>query len=110
MPTPRARFLEDSHRGPAHPFRFTPRYHANVPVRSVFLECPTGNVVVNSFPSLKSAATHLRALGAATRLVINHGHEAMDGEPVLDVTVFVPEGDLEVIPTPGHTPFSNSTR
>ncbi|MBC8163535.1 MAG: MBL fold metallo-hydrolase, partial [Roseiflexaceae bacterium] len=102
-------------------------YQANVLVRSFFLERPAGNVVVYNSPGLTSAATHIRDLGGATRLLTNHSHEAMYGEPDLDVPVFVHErdrsetvrsmrvagvftsrqmidDDLEVIPTPGHTP------
>ena len=64
-------------------------YQANVLVRSFLLERPAGNVVVYNSPGLTSAATHIRDLGGATRLLINHGHEAMYGEPDLDVPVFV---------------------
>ncbi len=39
------------------------------------------------------AADEIRALGAATRLVINHGHEAMYGPPRLDVPMVVHESD-----------------
>lgn len=83
-------------------------------------------MVVHNSPGLSSAATHIRDLGGVSRLLVNHGHEAMYGEPDLDVPVFVHErdrdetarsmrvagvftgrqmieADLEVIPTPGHT-------
>lgn len=101
-------------------------YQANVLVRSFLLERPAGNVIVYNSPGLTPAATDIRELGGATRLLINHSHEAMYGNPDLDVPVFVHErdrgetdrsmrvagvftsrqmigDDLEVIPTPGHT-------
>jgi len=106
-------------------------YQANVLVRSFLLERPAGNVIVYNSPGLTSAATRIRDLGGATRLLINHGHEAMYGEPDLDVPVFGHErdrgeiarsmrvagvftsrqmidDDLEVIPIPGHTPGTTS--
>lgn len=106
-------------------------YQANVLVRSFLLERPAGNVVVYNAPGLSAAASHIRELGGATRLLINHSHEAMYGAPDLDVPVFVHErdrreterslrvsgvftsrqmidNDLEVIPTPGHTPGTTS--
>src|SRR5205814_1045486 len=69
----------------------------------------------------------IAARGGATRLLMNHAHEALFGAPEVDVPVFVHErdeaetarsspvagtfserqmldDDLEVIPTPGHTP------
>ena len=101
-------------------------YQANVLVRSFLLERPAGNVIVYNSPGITSAATEIRDAGGATRLLINHAHEAMYGDPGLDVSVYVHErdraetelnmsvagvftdrelidGDLEVIPTPGHT-------
>ena len=104
---------------------------ANAQVRSFILERPRGNVIVYNSPGLSEAADEIRALGAATHLLINHGHEAMYGAPRLDVPVFVHErdraetagslsvagtftgrqmidDDLEVIPTPGHTPGTTS--
>lgn len=106
-------------------------YQANVVVRSFLLERAAGNVIVYNSPGLTTAATPIRDLGGATRLLVNHSHEAMYGEPELDVPVFVHErdgretgrsmrvagvftgresldGDLEVIPTPGHTPGTTS--
>lgn len=103
---------------------------ANARVRSFVLERPEGNAIVYNSPGLSEAADEIRALGGATRLLINHGHEAMYGPPRLDVPVFVHErdraetagglpvsgtftrrrmiDDLEVIPTPGHTPGTTS--
>ena len=99
---------------------------ANAQVRSFILERPQGNVIVYNSPGLSEAADEIRALGDVTRLMLNHGHEAMYGPPQLDVPVFVHErdraetasslrvsgtftrrqmidDDLEVIPIPGHT-------
>ena len=104
---------------------------ANAQVRSFVLERLGGNVIVYNSPGLSEAADEIRALGDATHLLVNHGHEAMYGPPRLDVPVFVHErdraeivsslpvsgtftrrqmidGDLEAIPTPGHTPGTTS--
>jgi hypothetical protein len=101
-------------------------YDAEILVRSLQLERPAGNVIVYNSPGITSAAAHIRDAGGATRLLINHSHEGMYGDPVLDVPVFVHErdrvetarsmhvaeaftkrqmidDDLEMIPTPGHT-------
>ena len=106
-------------------------YQANVLVRSFVLERPDGNVLVYNSSGVSSAATDIRDLGGATRLLINHAHEAMYGAPDLDVPVFVHDrdraetarsmeiagvfngremvdDDLEAIPTPGHTPGTTS--
>jgi len=131
MPSSEASSLET----PIDGLRATPPsrlpYQTNVLVRSFLLERPDGNVIVYNSPGLTAAATHIRDLGGATRLLINHGHEAMYGQPNLDVPVFVHErdrdeivrsmsvagvftrrqkidDDLEVIPTPGHTPGTTS--
>ena len=104
---------------------------ANAQVRTFILERPQGNVIVYNSPGLSEVADKIRALGNATHLLINHGHEAMYGRPRLDVPVYVHEhdraetvrslpvagtftqrqmidDDLEVIPTPGHTPGTTS--
>jgi glyoxylase-like metal-dependent hydrolase (beta-lactamase superfamily II) len=104
---------------------------ANAQVRSFILERPQGNAIVYNSPGLSEAMDEILALGDATRLLINHAHEAMYGTPRLDVPVFVHErdraetarglpvagtfahrqmidDDLEVIPTPGHTPGTTS--
>ncbi len=107
-------------------------FMANAQVRSFVLERPEGNVIVYNSPGLSEAADGIRALGDVARLLINHGHEAMYGPPRLDAPVFVHErdraetaagglpvsgtfarrrmidDDLEVIPTPGHTPGATS--
>jgi len=66
---------------------------ADAQVRSFILERPKGNVSVYNSSGLGEAADEIRALGAATRLVINHGHEVMYGPPRLDVPVFVHKSD-----------------
>ena len=106
-------------------------YQANVLVRSFLLERPAGNIAVYNSPGLTSAATQIEDLGGGSRLLINHAHEAMYGDPALQVPAFVHErdrdetahsmhvagvftgpqmidDDLEVIPTPGHTPGTTS--
>ena len=131
MPGPRQTILETPIVGLlATPPAALP-FLANAEVRSFILERPQGNVIVYNSPGLSDAADEIRALGTPTRLLINHGHEAMYGRPQLDVPVFVHErdradiaqsfpvagtfterqmidDDLEVIPTPGHTPGTTS--
>jgi len=102
-------------------------YQANVFVRSFILERADGNVAIYNSPGLGAAAE----LGAVSRLLINHGHEEMYGDSGIDAEVWVHErdrreaartltvagvftgrtmigNDLEVIPTPGHTPGTTS--
>jgi Metallo-beta-lactamase superfamily len=99
----------------------------DIVVRSFLLERARGNVLVYNAPGLGAAAADIQARGGAARLLINHAHEAMYGPPDIDVPVFVHErdeaetarslhvagtfgeramldDDLELIPTPGHTP------
>ncbi|WP_205710952.1 MBL fold metallo-hydrolase [Isoptericola sp. BMS4] len=106
-------------------------YQHDVLLRSFILERPTGNVVVYNSPGVTESADSIRALGGASRLLVNHAHEAMYGAPELDVPVYVHErdhaevsrslpvagtfaerhmigDDLQVIPTPGHTPGTTS--
>jgi glyoxylase-like metal-dependent hydrolase (beta-lactamase superfamily II) len=106
-------------------------YQDNVLIRSFFIQRPAGNLIIYNSPGVTAAATQIRELGGAARLLINHNHEAMYGDPELDVPVFVHErdrgetarsmrvngvftkremidDDLEVIPTPGHTPGTTS--
>lgn len=101
-------------------------YQANVVLRSFVLQRPAGNAIIYNSPGITSAAHEIDALGAVSRLLINHGHEAMYGAPEVDAPVYVHErdraevaralpvagtfterqmidDDLEVIPTPGHT-------
>jgi hypothetical protein len=106
-------------------------YQHNVLLRSYLLERPEGNIVIYNSPGVSEAADSIRTLGAPVRLLVNHSHEAMYGQPSLDVPVWVhrrdhaeaaasldPAGvfdqremigdDLEVIPTPGHTAGTTS--
>jgi glyoxylase-like metal-dependent hydrolase (beta-lactamase superfamily II) len=90
------------------------------------LERRAGNLIIYDAPGLAAAAGEIQARGGATRQLLTHAHEAMFGSQGLDVDVFVGErdhnhtrslqiagtfseretldDDLEVIPTPGHTP------
>jgi hypothetical protein len=108
---------------PAAPLPFG----ADIVVRSFLLERAQGNVLVYNSPGLGLASDEIQARGGAIRLLINHAHEAMFGPPDVDIPVFVNErdeaetarslpvagtftgrqmlgDDLEIIPTPGHTP------
>ena len=94
-------------------------------VRAFVLERPQGNVIVYNAPGISEAADEIREMGRPEHLLMNHHHEAMYGAPRLDLPVWINEADradvdmaiagtfserhmidddLEVIPTPGHTP------
>jgi len=100
-------------------------YLKGVVVRSFVLEREQGNVIIYNSPGITAAKREIEDLGRPSRLLINHAHEAMYGAPDLNVPIFVNENDraqtnlpiagtfskrekiaddLEVIPTPGHTP------
>jgi glyoxylase-like metal-dependent hydrolase (beta-lactamase superfamily II) len=101
-------------------------FDSTVDVRSFWLERPHGNLIIYNAPGIALAGDEIQARGGATRQLLNHAHEAMYGSQGLDVGVFVGEpdrnhtrslpiagtfserqmldDDLEVIPTPGHTP------
>lgn len=106
-------------------------YQHNVLLRSYVLNREQGNVVIYNSPGISEAATAINALGEPTKLLINHAHESMYGAPTLPIPVWVHEKDrrevaaslpvagtfstreklsedLEVIPTPGHTPGTTS--
>jgi len=106
-------------------------FQADVLIRSYVLERHGGNVIIYNSPGVTTSATAIQGLGEPTRLLINHSHEAMYGEPALEVPVFVHrrdraetarslnvagvfderqmiDDDLEVIPTPGHTSGTTS--
>lgn len=106
-------------------------FQQNVMLRSFWLRRPAGNVLVYNSPGISESAQTIDENGGATRLLVNHEHESMFGQPDLDVPVFVHErdraatarslpvtcafdhrqmlnDDLEVIPTPGHTPGTTS--
>ena len=96
-----------------------------VVVRAFVLERPQGNLILYNAPGITEAAEEIRGMGVPERLLLNHHHEAMFGAPRLDVPVWVHaadrpsvdmdvagtfserqmiDDDLEIIPTPGHTP------
>jgi glyoxylase-like metal-dependent hydrolase (beta-lactamase superfamily II) len=100
-------------------------------LRSFVLVRPQGNVIVYHSPGVSGSAAAIGALGRPSRLLVSHGHEEMYGPPALDVPVWAPRGDhaevatsldvagtidgrgmigedLEVLPTPGHTPGSTA--
>lgn len=98
---------------------------AGVVVRSFVLKREQGNIIVYNSPGVTAAAHEILKLGRPDRLLITHWHEAMFGPPNLGVPIFVHESDraltklpitgsfsnrqridddLEVVPTPGHTP------
>ena len=106
-------------------------YQHNVLLRSYVLARPQGNLIVYNSPGVSASAAAIRALGAPARLLVNHGHESMYGQPDLDVPIWVHrkdrsevatsldvtgtfdgpgmiDDDLEVIPTPGHTAGTTS--
>ena len=106
-------------------------YQRNVLLRSFVLERPAGAVVVYNSPGIAEAGAAIVELGGATRLLVNHAHEGMFGDPGIDAAVYVHErdraetarsmhvdgsfrerhlidDDLEVIPTPGHTAGTTS--
>ena len=106
-------------------------FDTSVSIRSFLLEREEGNVIVYNAPGLGSAAEEIRDRGTVSRLLINHGHEAMFGAPPTEAPVFVHArdraeldgamsvagtfsgremigDDLEVIPIPGHTPGSTA--
>lgn len=131
MPTPHLTSLETPIEGLLSAPTSRLPFQANMLVRSFLLERPAGNVLVYNSPGLSEAAESIRDHGGATRLLINHGHESMYGQPDFAVPVYVHErdrqetastmritgtftdrelidDDLEVVPTPGHTPGTTS--
>ena len=103
------------------PLPFAPSLH----IRAFLLEREQGNVLIYSAP--RADPTTFAEAGGIARAYLNHGHEAMFGDDLPGVPLFVHEadraaaarnrdvraafsrghtldGDLEVIPTPGHTP------
>lgn len=106
-------------------------YQHNVLLRSYVLQREQGSVIVYNSPGIDESAAAIAALEKPVRLLINHAHESMYGQPELDVPVWVHEqdrpeiaqsikvagtfngrgmiaDDLEVIPTPGHTAGTTS--
>ena len=64
-------------------------YRHNVPLRSCVLKRPQGNLIVLNSPGVSESADAIRAFGAPARLLVNHTHESMYGQPDLDVPVWV---------------------
>lgn len=96
-------------------------------VRSFLLEREQGNIIVYNSPGVTAVADEIKSMGKPDRLLLSHWHEEMYGVPGLDVPIHVNEldraqaerslpiaasfvgrqmigDDLEIIPTPGHTP------
>jgi hypothetical protein len=105
-----------------HSLPFAP----SLSVRAFALERDAGNAVIYSVDGLASDPA-IAGVGEIARQYLNHGHEAMFADDPLAAPLFVHEGDrravsetlhvrggftkrhaldddLEVIPTPGHTP------
>jgi hypothetical protein len=105
------------------PLPFAP----SLDVRAFLLTRDRGNVLIYSTSRLGSDAAAITELGGISRHYLNHRHEAMFDSPSVDAPLFVHEAereavaevhrvrgsfskrhalddDLEVIPTPGHTP------
>ena len=106
---------------PASPLPFAP----SLQVRSFLLRRDAGNVLIYGSPAVDDAA--FADIGGIARAYLNHGHEAAFGADLPGVPLFVHaadrdavarkrkvraafshrhvlDDDLEVIPTPGHTP------
>lgn len=64
-----------------------------VDVRSYVLAAQQGVVIVYNSPGIDAAAARIRQLGPPTRLLVNHYHEGMYGQPNLDVPVYVHKRD-----------------
>jgi hypothetical protein len=103
------------------PLPFAPSLH----IRAFALQRSDGNVLVYSAPTV--AGDDFAAIGGIARAYLGHRHEAAFGDDLPGVPLFVHEADrdavaakrtvrgafsrrhtlgndLEVIPTPGHTP------
>ncbi|HYF28310.1 MAG TPA: MBL fold metallo-hydrolase [Baekduia sp.] len=116
-----AEAIRGLHASPPAPLPFAPSLH----VRAFVLERPAGNVLLYSAPGV--GAGTFAAAGPIARAYLNHRHEAAFGHDLPGVPLFVHaadrdavarhrhvraafshrhllDDDLEVIPTPGHTP------
>jgi glyoxylase-like metal-dependent hydrolase (beta-lactamase superfamily II) len=105
------------------PLPFAPSLH----IRAFLLRRDQGNVLIYSVPGLESDAPAIEDLGGISRQYLNHRHEAGLLSDWVSAPLFVHENeresvakkahvrgtfskrhtfedDLEVIPTPGHTP------
>jgi glyoxylase-like metal-dependent hydrolase (beta-lactamase superfamily II) len=114
--------IEGLYASSPQPLPFAPSLH----VRAFLLRRDPGNVLIYSVADLESDAGAIAELGGIDRHYLNHRHEAMFASPWVTAPLFVHEnerestaktytvrgtfskrhdvdGDLEVIPTPGHT-------
>jgi hypothetical protein len=105
------------------PLGFAPSLH----IRAFLLERARGNVLIYAAPLAPGDLTAFQERGGVSRQYLNHGHEASFLSERLSAPLFVHaadraavdarhhvrgtftrrhalDGDLEVIPTPGHTP------
>jgi glyoxylase-like metal-dependent hydrolase (beta-lactamase superfamily II) len=105
------------------PLPFAPALH----IRAFLLRREQGNVLLYSTGGLESDAGAMEALGGVARRYLNHSHEAIFDSGAVAAPLFVHANerhavaermhvratftrrhvlgdDLEVIPTPGHTP------
>ncbi len=78
-------------------------------VKSFILERPKGNAIIYDSPGLSEAADRIRALGGATRLVINHGHEATYGRPPGSLPRSTPAGSGCRVPSQKPRPTSGAS-
>lgn len=115
--------IEGLYASPPLPLPFAPELH----IRAFVLRRSRGNVLIYSAGGLESQAAPIEDLGGISRWYLNHGHEAMFMAEGVTAPLFVNEADaapvaakhpvrgtfsrrhmldedLEVIPTPGHTP------
>ena len=113
--------VRDLQASPPAPLPFAP----SLSIRAFLLRRAAGNVLIYSAPTV--APETFADAGAIARAYLNHRHEAGFGSDLPGVPLFVHEadrgatarirtvsdafsqrqtvdGDLEVIPTPGHTP------
>lgn len=115
--------IEGLYASAPEPLPFAPELH----IRAFLLRRSRGNVLIYSVSGLDSQGPPIEGLGGITRQYLNHGHEAMFIAQGVTAPLFVHEADvapvaakhhvrgtfsrrhlldedLEVIPTPGHTP------
>lgn len=113
--------VQGLHATPAAPLPFLD----GILVRSFLLEREQGNILIYHSPGINAASEDILERGRPERMLINHWHEGMYDAPDMDVPIFIHEkdrsqtdlpiagkfsrrekiaDDLEVIPTPGHTP------
>lgn len=113
--------LRRLHASPPAPLPFAPELH----IRAFLLERDHGNVLIYGAAGVQGDT--FAAVGRIARAYLNHRHEAAFGDDLAGVPLFVHEADrdataqkrevratfsrrhmldddLEVIPTPGHTP------